>query len=87
MNDRLEGVGEASQPERDPKRMTRLERAEWDREIRARPATTGDIERLIQAVNNGWIGRGFAIGFGMAVLGFIAGLIFAVVWSSMMGAY
>ncbi|MNE42736.1 hypothetical protein D3C80_1368830 [compost metagenome] len=46
------------------------------------PATTGDIERLIHAVNSGWIGRGFAIGFGMAVLGFFAGVLFALLWTA-----
>jgi hypothetical protein len=45
----------------------------------SQPATTADIERLIHAVNTGWVGRGFAIGLGTAVLGFVAGLIWLAV--------
>lgn len=64
--------------------ISEAQRRREDEQVRLmQPATSGDIERLIVAVNSGWIGRGFAIGFGMAVLGFIAGVIFAVMWGAL----
>lgn len=45
------------------------------------PATTRDIEKLVRTLNSGWVGRGFAIGFGIAVLNFVAAIVLFILWT------
>jgi hypothetical protein len=68
-------------------RETAGKRRAEESERLARPATTGDIERLINAVNTGWVGRGFAIGVGTTLLGLLAGFALAILWTSMAGGF
>lgn len=63
----------------------KVRQQEWkarEAERKAQPVTAGDIDRLIHAINSGWIGRGFAIGLGTALLGLVAGLILSAIWGA-----
>ena len=44
------------------------------------PATRADIDRLVSAVEKGWVGRGFAIGFGTSLFSLIAGVLLGFLW-------
>lgn len=60
-------------------RPTRQEIADEQARQSSLPATRGDIERLIRTVEAGWIGRGFAIGFGVSIFTFVVGLVLALI--------
>lgn len=45
------------------------------------PATARDIENLVRTLNSGWVGRGFAIGLGIAVLNFLAAIVLFILWT------
>lgn len=44
------------------------------------PATARDIEKLVSALNSGWVRRGFFMGIGLMVLGAIVGFVLGILW-------